>query len=862
MGKLSWIKDCIIQVVFISFAVVFTVFIAQISLSEQYTDYYEIKLEEKTETLARNAALLLAGSNEIISSHDISLPLNLLFPNEDSASEIIRYTLFSTDGSIVTSTSESGTKLPDAALSGGYTYMESPYMRSFFPVIIEGTVRHILMVEIDDTPFLEFGEELSENLYSSLFRGCLMMAAGYVLFSILSNVFKKKKPEDEVETENLRKEDNISAKVAVQLLSMTTCAILSAPILWASTFSVGFIRIALLFLGGLLLFIAAAHLCRILLYLLAWLSKRPVSTYAIQTMQFFVFLVVFLTMYIISIQNSYSAKIEINQQIELRFASTFATLSLSGEEEVNDTLLERAVAMDFGQHNECLIIIRSGSGFAVFGDDQTDVSDAGDLFKSSWDEKASVAGIRGGYKYGISIIMDSSFETIALVAVRQSADILAEEMRSATIDFLLAMSATVFAFVFFFVEMNCMLEVINIPNYKREHGWQYAKGTRSLMFLANACRYVPLYFFVLIVRDIYQHNPISWFPGELAMVLPIAVVLLVMAVGKDIASRIIRLKARKMMMLGCLVGIIGFLSLQYAVTLPLLLGFLIFTYTGVSMVYNGLWDYTAQAVSTGYAEFADMKEHTLSGEYLGGTAGAVIGAMVYDKFGLFAAFALSAAILLVLLVLIRALLPAGNKLEKAEKLEYGFFKFFFSKSVFFLLLLLLLPFVLSEYFIEQFSPLYAASIDLSPGAASWTSLLMTMALAYIGPSIVRVLVKRLSKTVICVFANILAAIGLVLFALYPGIAAMYAASALIGVSIGVGKNILAARYSQLKENTLYAHSGYVYNLFDSLFGLLGAALFTLAFIMSSGGEYILAIAGIVVVSTLLYMMTKGKEVRS
>jgi len=863
--KYSWIKDCLIQVVFISFAVVFTVFIAQISLSQQYTDYYEMKLEAKTETLARNAALLLADSNDIISSYDISLPLNLLFPNEDSGSEIIRYTLFSTDGSIVASTSESSTKLPDTALSGGITYMESPYMRSFFPVIIDGTVRHILMVEIDDTPFLEFGREFLENLYSSLINGCLLMAAGYVLFSILSNVFKKKKPEDEPETpetENPRKDGNLRAKVAVQLLSMITGAILSVPLIWVSTFSVGFIRMVALILGGLLLFIAVAHLCRILLYLLAWLSKRPVSTYAIQTMQFFVFLVVFLTMYIISIQNSYSAKIEVNQQIELRFSSAFMTLSLSGGEEVNDNLLQRAAAMDFGEHNECLIIIRSGSGFVVFGNNHMDVSDADDLFISSWDEQASVAGMRGGYEYGVSIIMDSSFETIALAVVRQSADILAEEMRSATVDFLLAMSATVFAFVFLFVEMNRMLEVINIPNFTRERGWRYAKGARSLMFLANACRYVPLYFFVLLVRDIYENNPVSWLPGELATVLPIAVVLLVMAVGKDIASRIIRLKARKMMMLGCLIGIIGFLSLQYAVTLPLLLGLLVFTYTGVSMVYNGLWDYTAETVSTGYTEYANMKEHTLSGEYLGGTAGAVIGAMVYDKFGLFAAFALSAAILLVLSVLIRVLLPVGYRPEKAEKLEYGFFKFFFSKSVFFLLFLLLLPFVLGEYFIEQFSPLYAASIELSPGAASWTSLLMTMAIAYIGPSLIRALAGRLRKTVICVFANMLAATGLVLFALYPGIAAMYAASALIGVSIGVGKNILAARYSQLKENTLYAHSGYVYNLFDSLFGLLGAALFTLAFIMSSGGEYVFAIAGIVVFSTLLYMMTKGKGVKS
>jgi hypothetical protein len=106
---------------------------------------------------------------------------------------------------------------------------------------------------------------------------------------------------------------------------------------------------------------------------------------------------------------------------------------------------------------------------------------------------------------------------------------------------------------------------------------------------------------------------------------------------------------------------------------------------------------------------------------------------------------------------------------------------------------------------------------------------MTMAIAYIAPTLLRILANR-NKTAVCIFANMLAGGGLVLFAFMPGLVAMYAASAIIGVSIGVGKNIFAARYSEIPETELYAHSGSVYNLFDSLYGLLGAALFTLAFI--------------------------------
>jgi len=107
-------------------------------------------------------------------------------------------------------------------------------------------------------------------------------------------------------------------------------------------------------------------------------------------------------------------------------------------------------------------------------------------------------------------------------------------------------------------------------------------------------------------------------------------------------------------------------------------------------------------------------------------------------------------------------------------------------------------------------------------------------------------------------ANVLSAAGLLLFALSPGLITMYAASALIGLSIGIGKNIISLRYSELIETKRYAHSGYAYNMFDSLFGMLGAALFTAAHVLSSNEEYILVIAGIVIVPTLLYFIVSRR----
>jgi len=380
---------------------------------------------------------------------------------------------------------------------------------------------------------------------------------------------------------------------------------------------------------------------------------------------------------------------------------------------------------------------------------------------------------------------------------------------------------------------------------KKTHELRYSKGVRSLMFLASACRYIPLYFFIIVVNDIYQKNPVSWLPQEVASVLPIAVVVIVMAAGRGIARRFLRFEPRFLMIAGCFIGIPGFLALSYAGTLPLLLLLLIVAYLGLSVVYNGLWDFASKI---------KFKEQTLSGEYLGGMAGAVFGAMVFDKISLSAAFALSAAVLVVLAVLIRLMLPVSERSERSGSGELGFFRFVFSKRVFVYLFLLSMPFVFGEFFIEQFTPLYADSIELSPGAASWASLLMTLTLAYAAPIIMRPLISIIGKKAISVLTNILTAFGLVLFAVMPGIVTMYAAAALIGLSVGVGKNIIDEGFEGLEEYGKYANSGYIYNLFGSLFGLLGAALFTLAHTLSHNGEYVMSVAAIITVATLLYVV--------
>jgi MFS family permease len=789
--------------------------IAHISINDRYTQYYDGKIADKAEILTRGANAAFAESGAAHDFDSITRTLDMIFAIEASGLEQISYSL---------------------------------------DMCGDGTLA--VTIHIDDAPFREYSALLHENLQLSLFRGCALMALGIAVFAIFTNAFKRKKPDDlllnyidERGESAAFSKGELARRLIMQSVSMLIFGAMSVIFVRLYSAADG-TNVAALLAGGLFGAIAAAHLIRVVFGIVGYSLNRPISSYAAQTTQFFMFLLIFLSLYSYSVQNAYSTQIELSGQDELRYSSIFASLTLGSNPDA---------ILDFGDDNELLIITRDENG--GFGEH----AHAADLFCSAWEMQSAVAGVRGGYKYGVTALVENvggEFRTTALVAVRQLDSIQADELRGAAIEFILEMSATVLAFVFLFIEINRLLETINLPNRKHDRRLRYGKAVRNLMFFVTVSRYVPLYFFILIVRDIYEHSPIDLLPQQWAAVLPLVVTLLVMVLGNAAVSKIIRLRPRTMMISGCFVGLIGFVSLGWLnmtinLNLPLLLAILAVAYTGVSMVYSGIWDYTSDTADTGHPEFAGLKERTFASEHLGAMAGAVIGAIVYDKLGLFAAFAVSAAILLAVSVLIRALLPADGIRDKTADESQGISlgRFLFSKSVMLFVALILLPFVLGEYFIEQFTPLYAKSVELSPGAASWNSLLMTLSLAYLGTPIAGQLKKKLSNTAICVIANMISAVGLLLFAIMPGIVMMYVAAGLIGVSIGIGGNLISEWYDRLDESEQYKNSGYVYGLFGSLFGQLGAVLFTIAHTVSDEdavGKYIMLIAGAVIFATILY----------
>ena len=849
---LTGIKDIVIQAAFIIAAICFTVLIASSSMRSQYTEFYESTLEEKAGVIARGAASVLAEMRDVSDTASAQAVLDLLF-SQGAGPENIYFALYDTVSGrrIAANTPEALSGIPAIWWEDDYSGDPLVLTHSF----VDEQERFAVAVGIDYSPFLIFRNDLESALYSAMLRGSGLMAASFAVFTYLSKRRKQKKEIAPIE----EPDGNFHKLLTTQIIAIFVLILLSLPFVYLYFQQWSIIRAGAMIVGGFFLLMAAVHIIRLMKWFFLWYFKRPISSYSAQTLQFVVFLIVFLAQFSIAVQNGYQTQLELSRQDELRLSSMFTALTYYARDQQPDQ-----PASDGDR--EYFIILRTDGEFHSAGLERMEISQSYDLLETAWDSGASVSGVRGGYMYGVSAVADSEDEPTALICVRQPHILLVDELAARNIDFLLGMTATVLALVFLFVELNKLLEAINTPLVNRERALRYALGGRGLVFLVTMSQFIPQYFFVLIVFDIYQHSPVGWLPGDMAVTLPLFLTLPIMLFGKSIVGRFLRLDRRAAITLGCAAGAAGFLLMGIAGNFYVFLLTLVFTYTGVSMVYNGLWDYVVYASGFDYPELRSIKEYTVGGEFLGYTSGAVIGAMVYDKFGLMAAMSLSAAILLLLGVLIRFTLSAAGGLDEDAARRpagdsYTFLSFLGSKNIIRYAVFLVLPFVVAPSFVSHFSPLYAESVSLSPGAVSWTSLIQVIFVAYISPKIAGVLSRRLSHTAVAVSANILSAGALFLFALRPGLTALYAASAMIGCAAGIGSATMATGYYRLPEAQSYSKSRFVYFLFRSVGGQAGIILFTVAHASSAGGEFILAIALPIAALSLAYAFM-SKEAKS
>ena len=803
-------------------------FIAHTSIRAQYLEYYESTLLDKASVLAHGASQMLEKRQELSDTSSIETALDLVF-SSGTGPENIHYALYNGDGTTRPS-------LPYEVTFGPHTEWQDTLIRAWHPT---GTDRgHAVMIGVDYAPFLSFSRNLESALFKSMFSGCAMMAASYLLFTVLTNLRRPKREQPNETEDSSEKPENFSELLKVQLISIPVFTLLALPFLFLYSRTQGVLKTGALIVGGALLAIALAHLCRLLLWLLRWYFQKPISGYSAQTLQFFMFLLVFLSLFCYSVQNGYQTQIELSSLDELRFTSMFASLAYE----------QNGETPSLSENVEVLVVNNDAGNFRVVG--RTDeLNHCADLLDSAWNEKSATAGLRGGYLYGVSAVVNDNLDVTALICARQPYSILRNEFRTRSVDFLLGMTATVLALVFLFIELNKLLEVVNTPLIVKESSLKYALSIRSLMFLVCMSQYIPQFFFVLIVGDIYRKNPIPWLSPDLAATLPLTLALFVVVFGRNITARFINLDYRDKMLLGCAVGTVGFLLMATVDTLFIFLVLLIITYWGISLTYNGLWDFVVYAIEFDYAELQGLRQATLGGDFLGYTSGAVIGAMLYDKFGLFAALSLSAAILVLLGALIQHLIPDIPDEEEIPD-DFTFLTFFQSKNVLLYTFLAILPYSVAPYFIDQFSPLYADSIQMSPGAASWTSLLQVIFLAYITPPIVGRFFSNVKQSTVAIFGNILSAAALALFALMPGIPTLYIASAMIGVSIGTNSNI--AGFYELDEALSYKNSeNYFYSVI-SIGGQIGTILFTLAHTASPNGHSVMAISIPIAAASIIY----------
>jgi len=191
--NLSWIKDTLIQIVFIIIAIVFTVLIAHTGISAEYTSYYRSRLTEKAESIAHSTARMLSEvySDRTPEAHEIGIAMEVLL-SVHSDIEIVSYALYGSNGQAI-ATTEGFSPMPTGeAINTPNTKLEETSVSTYYPFTMSGDTEHVLLLNIDYSPFSIFSDTLETTLHTSLMWGCLIMALSYIIFSVFLNLIKTK----------------------------------------------------------------------------------------------------------------------------------------------------------------------------------------------------------------------------------------------------------------------------------------------------------------------------------------------------------------------------------------------------------------------------------------------------------------------------------------------------------------------------------------------------------------------------------------------------------------------------------------------------------------------------------------------
>ena len=210
----------------------------------------------------------------------------------------------------------------------------------------------------------------------------------------------------------------------------------------------------------------------------------------------------------------------------------------------------------------------------------------------------------------------------------------------------------------------------------------------------------------------------------------------------------------------------------------------------VGLGYGAAWMGLRGLVAAGASGASRTKGFTVlnAGIFAGQNCGAVLGAMLAERFGFTLVFYLAAA-LVVFTACFALLLVRNLHLMRTEDPGTGFQRaknFFGDRRLLGFLLLITIPSAVVGMFLNYFFPLYAKSLGVSQGDIGRTFLAYGVCIIYVGPLLIHALGNRLDTRTMMSLAGLIGVMSLAVFSVHASFGTAVAAIVLLGVSESIG----------------------------------------------------------------------------
>lgn len=470
----------------------------------------------------------------------------------------------------------------------------------------------------------------------------------------------------------------------------------------------------------------------------------------------------------------------------------------------------------------------------------------------------------GQYMLALGPVYDSEKNVIALIEV--GTDLYSFNASSNKLFFNIVLYVTMIVLVagLLFTEIITLSGIMKKrKECKRTKSFMDSSLIRPIIFLLFFAGNISTAFMPIFGKSLW--TPEFGMPVEIAAALPISAELCLAVISGLIAGFAVdKTGAKALCIAGALFYMSGNVVAGFASSLWILIAGGALCGIGGGMIALSVNTYIA-----GYNDntvrnrgFANYNAAFLSGM----NCGTVIGSIIAENFGYKPALITAAAVALFSVVFIIFCMEK-HKIKKEHKEapsknRMSIVKFLLTPEVQRYFLFMLVPYLVCASFLTYFFPIFGEEHGLTATHISMAFLMSGVISIYLGPALTEYICKRFGTGKSMIFASIIYAVSLMLFAVKPSIVTCFVVIAVLSVADSFGLTAQSVYYTDIKETKILGEGRAmgINGVYENIAQMIGPIIFGGALLLGYKKGIMLIVS--IVTGLLLLFIISSRANRS